>query len=134
MLARKRPLRNRSSGFKKFGNFSPSAANDKYVWTAHSQVKMRQYGLSASRVKRIIQFPARYEEGIIPKAIAVMQPAGTQRYSEIWVMYKLVGEGRQANPKQRQKLKIITAWRYPGESPARSPVPKEVIEEVRKML
>ncbi len=124
MLARKRPLRNKPSGFKRFGDFSPSAANDKYVWTAHSQVKMRQYGLSESRVKRIIRFPTRYEEGIIPKAIAVMQPAGTQRYSEIWVMYKLADK----------KIKIITAWRYPGVSPQRDPIPKEVLEEIKELL
>lgn len=128
--------------FRQFKDFSPSAANDKYVWTAHSRVKMRQYGLSESRVKRIIRFPLRYEEGIIPKCIAVMQPAGTQRYSEIWAMYKLA---KRANPKSNPPaggpnskkdnvIKVITAWRYPGVSPQRDPIPQDVLEEIKTLL
>jgi hypothetical protein len=77
---------------------------------------------------------------------------------EIWVMYKLV-DGQQAifnsqfpiskqqrkgdfdSLKQsiegkgiRKKLKIITAWRYPGISPKRDPVPQEIIDEARAAL
>ncbi len=124
MLARRAPFRNKPSGFKRFGDFSFRSANEKYLWTAHSQVKMRQYGLSESRVKRIIRFPVRYEEGIVPHTVAVMQPAGTKRYSEIWAMYKLVGK----------KVKIITAWRYPGLSPKRDPIPKEVLDEIKELI
>ncbi len=53
---------------------------EKYIWTLHARVKMKFYGLAESRVKRIIRFPARYEEGIAPKTVAVMCPAGTKRY------------------------------------------------------
>ena len=34
----------------------------KYFWTKHSQYKMRHYGLSPQRIKRIIRYPARIEE------------------------------------------------------------------------
>jgi hypothetical protein len=108
----------------------------KYSWTHHVFGKMRFYGISASRIKRIIRFPKRTEEGIVPGTVAVMQPAGTKRYQEIWVMYKLAKQAtyNKKHITNNQKIKIITAWRYPGKSPARDPVPKEIIEEVRKLL
>jgi hypothetical protein len=118
-----------------------SSGDQKYVWTLHARLKMKYYGLSESRIKRIIRFPARTEEGIVENTVAVMQPAGTKRYTEIWTMYRLVGKNRQANPKskflnpKRQlKLKIITAWRYPGKSPARDPIPAEVLKEIKNLL
>lgn len=102
---------------------------------------MQFYGISESRIKRIIRFPNRTEEGIVEKTIAVMQPAGTKRYQEIWVMYKVMG-GRKLAVRglgsekfgTEKKIKIITAWRYPGKSPERDPVPAEVIREVRALL
>ncbi len=118
--------------------FSPVA--DKYVWTLHSRFKMKYYGIADSRVKRIIRFPTRHEEGIVPNTVAVMQPAGTKKYSEIWVMYKLVGSSQQASSKSKlqmskqQKLKIITVWRYPGVSPKRDPIPQEVLAEIKNLL
>ncbi|MCL5114576.1 MAG: hypothetical protein M1604_02215 [Patescibacteria group bacterium] len=101
---------------------------------------MKYYGIADSRVKRIIRFPTRYEEGIVPNTVAVMQPAGTKKYSEIWAMYKLVDNHRQAMTKSKfqmtkqQKLKIITVWRYPGVSPKRDPIPREVLEEIKSLL
>ncbi len=102
----------------------------------HSRFKMKYYGIADSRVKRIIRFPTRYEEGIVPNTVAVMQPAGTKKYSEIWAMYKVV---RRASPKPhtlnpKPSLKIITVWRYPGVSPKRDPIPKEVLEEIKSLL
>ncbi len=104
-------------------------------------MKMRQYGISESRIKRIIRYPQRTEEGIAPDTVAVMQPAGTKRYQEIWVMYSLA---KRVNSKPRSRInslrgrqkqiRIITTWRYPGKSPERNPIPQEVIEEVRKLL
>jgi len=32
------------------------------------------------------------------------------------------------------RIKIITAWRYPGKSPARDPVPQEILEEIRRIV
>ncbi|MDI6820819.1 MAG: DUF4258 domain-containing protein [Patescibacteria group bacterium] len=104
--------------------FKPPKNDAKYSWTHHIYDKMRCYGISESRIKRIIRFPKRIEEGIALDTIAVMQPAGTKRYQEIWVMYKLFGK----------KIKIITAWRYPGKSSERNPVPTEIINEIRKLL
>jgi hypothetical protein len=94
-------------------------------WTRHALNKMRYYRLSQSRVKRVLRAPARIEEGIVPKTIAYMQPAGTKsKPSEIWAM--VLSEARQ--------LKVITAWRYPGKSPIRNPIPFTILEEITKIL
>ncbi len=118
-----------------------SPKNDnKYFWTNHVFEKMQYYGLSESRIKRIIRFPKRVEEGIVEDTIAVMQPAETKRYQEIWVMYKL----QKSNVKSKneklanllgldKKIKIITAWRYPGKSPERDPIPQEIIQEIQTL-
>ncbi len=98
--------------------------DERYSWTSHVFGKMMQYGISESRIKRIIRFPKRTEEGIVPGTVAVMTPTETKRYQEIWVMYAL----------KRKKLRVITTWRYPGKSPERDPIPQDVLEEVRKLL
>lgn len=113
-------------------------------FTAHAQFKMRQYGLSPARVKRVLLYPARIEEGIAPKTVAVMAPARTsapartrsdefqsgksQKFGsgkpaswsqELWVMYQDTKAAR----------KIIAAWRYPGVSPVRQrpPFPEDIL-------
>lgn len=129
----------------------------KYEWTEHSKVKMRQYGLSEQRVIRIIRAPFRYEEGVIEKGVAVMQPASVTKTlagrpeewkQEIWVMYVLKKSKKSGFKKDggldklkmlnlpvaEKKIRIITAWRYPGKSPKRDPIPMEVIQEVRRLL
>lgn len=62
------------------------------------------------------------EEGIAPNTIAVMQPGGYKRPYEIWAMYQKVGS----------KLRVITAWRYPGKSPLRKqiPIPASILFEL----
>lgn len=154
---------------------------EKYIWTQHSQMKMRYYRLTESRVKRIIRHPARLEEGILEGAVACMQPADTKNYSEIWTMYVLTSKGgslggtrsrharsapaaelakgrrdfppsaepskpflplsrmRTASTALRRicglkRIKIITAWRYPGKSPERDPIPQEVLREIQSIL
>lgn len=115
--------------------------NDRYSWTSHAWEKMQYYGIPESRVKRIIRFPTRTEEGIAEETVAVMQPAGTKRYSEIWVMYALA-KGKKKTLKGLEnftldtgkKIRVITAWRYPGKSPERDPIPDEIISEVRALL
>lgn len=106
-------------GFKNLGRWG-----DKYIWTNHSRMKMRYYRLTESRIKRIIRNPARIEEGILEGAVAAMQLAEGKRYSEIWVMYMVI----------KSKIKVITAWRYPGRSPARNPVPAEILKEIRNIF
>lgn len=124
--------------------------DSKYSWTDHAWEKMQYYGISESRIKRIIRFPTRIEEGVAEKTVAVMQPGGGKRYSEIWVMYALT-KSKVQNPKLKEsnrkleniqnfnfgsakKIRVITAWRYPGKSPERDPIPDEVLSEVRSLL
>ena len=137
--------------------------NDKYLWTEHSKFKMRQYGLSPQRVIRVIRNPERTEVGIVENTIAVMQPASVRQKrtsadkpaskkwsQEIWAMYQLRRAGNLKseirNPKQIQnpefqklkttnkKLKIISAWRYPGVSPKNNPIPDEILKEIKSTI
>lgn len=86
----------------------------KYRWTNHVMRKMRFYGLTPSRVLRVIRAPERMEEGVAPGTLASMQTAGTTAKPwEIWVMWR---------EDKKQKI-VITAWRYPGTSPVRGAVP-----------
>ncbi len=96
---------------------------EKYRWTKHSIYKMRHYGLSEQRIKRIIRHPARIEEAIVPNMVAVMCPNKKQ---EIWAMYAPI--------KRANQIKIITAWRYPGKSPVRNPIPREILDEIRSII
>lgn len=100
--------------------------SEKYVFTTHSLYKIKYYGLSEQRVKRIIRHPARTEEAVILGMIAAMQPAGRKNYSEIWTIYKPI--------KKQEKIKIITAWRYPGKSPINNPIPTEILEEIKSLI
>jgi len=115
--------------------------SEKYVWTNHARMKMRHYRLTESRVKRIIRHPSRIEEGVLENGIACMQPDGQpmkekeppsqwqkKRASEIWVMYVIV------KSKSKPQIKIITAWRYPGKSPERDPIPADVLREVKQII
>ena len=86
-----------------------------------------------------------------------MQPAslknknGKETWSqEIWAMYQLRGAGNPKSEAQIQKLphpalratfsqrekgiKIISAWRYPGVSSKRDPIPEEILREVEESL
>ena len=121
-----------------------SVNKENYHWTDHVKMKMRQYGLSASRVKRVLRYPKRLEVGVAEDTVAGMQPAGSKKHPfEIWVMWAQGGKGRRANgksPKVKfslggQKITIISAWRYPGISPLREPppIPDDVWEEVRRL-
>lgn len=106
--------------------FNLSKNSSRFQWTLHSIAKMKQYNLSESRVKRVINNPKRKEEGIAPGTIAVMQPNSSKHSYEFWAMYKILQEGR---------IRIITAWKYPGKSPIRGPIPipLEILEELEKI-
>jgi len=135
--------------------FKPPKEDSRYSWTSHVSAKMQQYGISESRIKRIVRYPTRIEEGIAEDTIAVMQPTnpvhvgGKQSWKqEIWVMYKLQKPATDTKkPKTKEKkpewksfqqsnakIKVITAWRYPGVSSKRDPVPEEIIREVQRLL
>lgn len=131
---------------------------DNYQWTGHSLYKLKYYQLSKQRITRVIRNPERIEEGIVSKTIAVMQPTsvriknGKKTWSqEIWAMYQL---RRTRNLKRETqisplpsvpspnigrgwgegKLKIISAWRYPGMSPKNNPIPEEIWNEIKEMI
>ncbi len=122
----------------------------KLYWTEHSKVKMRQYGLSKSKLINLLYKPQRKELGIVSGTMALMssvvkssvvRPAcagrqtkndGKSKYQkppgEIWLMYKDVKNT------SGQIRKIISAWRYPGISkPGESiPIPEDIRQELLK--
>ncbi|OGZ33797.1 MAG: hypothetical protein A2Y98_02635 [Candidatus Portnoybacteria bacterium RBG_19FT_COMBO_36_7] len=107
--------------------------SDDLYWTQHSLRKLRQYNLSVSRIKRILRYPNRKEVGVAPDTVACMQPAGSKkRPHEIWVMYQQKVQSSKFKVKSPGKIKIISAWRYPGISPVHEPPP--IPEEVWKIL
>ncbi|MBP7060526.1 MAG: hypothetical protein KBA91_00935 [Candidatus Moranbacteria bacterium] len=106
-------------------------------FTAHARYKMSQYGLSEQKVRSVLRNPRRTEKGIAPKTAAVMQPVtpkmieGKEAWKqELWVMYirkRKKGAGGILLP---ETTRIISAWRYPGISPKRSPIPEEIWQEL----
>ena len=126
-----------------------------YQFTLHSQYKMQQYGLSEQRVRNVIRNPKRREVGIVPRTVAVMQPVSPKKVSgekgksmkevwkqEIWVMFVRQGSGSRVQGSDKRSLspnsstltplKIISAWRYPGMSPKRDPIPPEILRELEE--
>jgi hypothetical protein len=116
---------------------------EKCEWTQHAAYKMKQYGLTAQRILRVVKNPQRTEEGIVKNTIAVMQPSsfstkdGKRAWNrEIWAMYERKIKGQKSKVKSfgTQKIKIISAWRYPGVSPKRDPIPEDILRELESML
>ena len=108
-----------------------------YRWTQHAQFKMRFYGLSEARVRRVIKSPLRTEEGIAPATVAVMQPSsikvrnGKRTWSqEIWVMYAV----EKMQKEKRKRMVIISTWRYPGQTKPREVLPFEILNEINEAL
>jgi len=126
------------------------------LFTRHAEYKMKQYGLSAQRVKTVMRNPKRREEGIAKDTIAVMQPVSTRRRDgketwnqEIWVMFvqaksekRKVKNGESDSNFDRGdsrclftgncSLRVISAWRYPGVSPQGNPIPEEILREIEE--
>lgn len=133
-------------GQKKKSTVLKAGKSGRYQFTLHSEYKMREYHLSRQRVIRIIRAPHRTETGIVENTVAVMQPASTKRVGgketwsqELWVMYKVMGQGKMTKSKleralNQSELKIISAWRYPGVSPERDPIPSEILQEIVRGL
>ncbi len=110
-------------------------------WTDHVRIKMRQYRLSESRIKRVLRFPKRLEIGVAPDTVAGMQPAGSPKHPyEIWVMWQ------KKSGKKKSKLKtkfnfgedttVISAWKYPGISPIHEPppIPEDVWDIIKREI
>ncbi|MEI9966421.1 MAG: hypothetical protein WDN67_02060 [Candidatus Moraniibacteriota bacterium] len=126
-LARKRFQENQASAARQSGEF---------FFTEHARYKMQQYRLSEQKVKGIVRRPRREEKGIAPRTVAVMQPSSTKKEQgketwkqEIWVMYR--EKAKKGMPGEREK-RIISAWRYPGVSPERDPVPADIWRELEE--
>jgi hypothetical protein len=101
----------------------------KIVWTQHSKNKLRQYRFSEKRVLRIFRRPDRVEEGIAEGTVAAMQITGTKKHpTEAWIMYVIF--------KRPKGIKVISAWRYPGRTPAgeRPVIPQDTLDELDKLL
>jgi len=118
----------------------------KIVWTDHSKIKMRQYGLSVSKLLGILRRPERKEQGIVPGTTAVMKTNKVffkqkqvtlkdawqkpkRAPGEIWLMYKDVNKKSEGNIR-----KIISAWRYPGiTKPGEAiPIPEDIRLELER--
>lgn len=101
--------------------------DEKVSWTKHVKGKMRQYQLSERRLKRVLRHPNRKEIGVASETIAIMQPTGTKKHpTEIWLMYQVVN----------RKIRIISAWRYPGKSPIGEPppIPNDILEDLDNII
>jgi len=75
----------------------------KIFFTKRCQERMKYYKISESRVKRIVNSPERKEKGIIKGTIAMVQTVGKKEKTEIWVLCQ----------KRKNKIKVISVWRYP---------------------
>ena len=91
------------------------------VWTRHSKYKLRQHGLSESRVRRVLHSPHRIEQGIAEGTIAMMKrERTTKKEYEIWVMIVDKDFTRR----------IISAWRYPGTTRPGDSLPSAILAEI----
>ncbi|MFA6047336.1 MAG: hypothetical protein WCV59_02160 [Parcubacteria group bacterium] len=119
--------------------FSKSPKNtSQYHWTNHVKFKMQYYGLSAQKILGVISRPARKEEGIAEKTVAVMQPVSPKTInnktvwkSEVWAMYQ---DKKKEERSKKKAIKIISAWRYPGVSPKRNPIPEDILSEIAGIM
>ena len=110
---------------------------EKYFWTEHAKFKMRFYGLSPQKVLGIISKPKRKEIGVVENTIAVMQPISPKIINnkivwkqEVWCMFQEMRLTNKLTKLKANKLKIISAWRYPGVSPKKNPIPEEILSEI----
>lgn len=92
------------------------------LWTAHSKAKMRFYGLSERRAKKVIRAPERIESGVAPDTIALMLSVKTsKRPYEIWVMVQ----------ETKTDCKVVSVWRYPGQTKPGGSLPDDIISELK---
>lgn len=120
-------------------SFQQLLSPSKLIWTSHAKFKMAFYGLSESRVRRVLKSPLRTEEGIAERTGACMQPAsykfknGKKSWSqEIWIMFASA-KGKRGKGKA-ENIKIISAWRYPGVTKPRAPLPEIIRTEIDEAL
>lgn len=105
-----------------------SVEGKEIFWTRHARGKMRFYQLSEKRLKKVLRKPDREEMGVAHGTSALMQKAGSEKNPyEIWLMYQ-----KTKAKNREEKIKIISAWRYPGISPVgKPPIPEDVLEALK---
>jgi hypothetical protein len=104
-------------------------------WTKHIKEKMKEYQLSEKRLLRVFRNPERKEEGIAPGTVAVMQTVGKKCPYEIWLMYQIKKSKIKNQNAKREKIIMISAWKYPGKSPSKKPpIPEEILENLDEIL
>lgn len=110
-------------------------------WTSHSLGKLRFYGLSKSRVLRVVAHPARVEEGVAENTIAFMQPVTTTSSAPLTTSKKSFSKLRSKNYElwvmaqdTTATRKIISAWRYPGTTKPGEPLPNSVLQGIRSAV
>ena len=131
--------------------------DDKYFsWTRHIKNKMIFYGLSESKIRSVLKSPNRKEEGIALNTLAVMKRNDRgKKKEETWVMYTFVSQKSRTdadkNAEQRGKIqrksaysprksaarmRMISAWRYPGVSKAGKeiPIPPDILAELDRIV
>ena len=94
-----------------------------FIFTKHAVSKMRFYGISENKLKKIFRKPDRTQVGVAPETIALMQRTGVKKKTEIWLMYE---------KNKERKIRIVTAWRFPGTSPEGEvlPIPKDILRSL----
>jgi hypothetical protein len=64
-----------------------------------------------------------------------MQTGGRKRPYEIWLMYQIKKSKTKNQNAKREKIIMISAWKYPGKSPMRKPpIPEGFLENLEKIL
>lgn len=107
----------------------------KIVWTQHSEIKLKQYGLSKSKISGLIRKPERIEEGIAPRTVAMMRTnkifSNASFKKNLRLNLKIKTDFNKFNFANRNikkapgeiwvmykdikdLRKIISCWRYPG--------------------
>jgi len=82
---------------------------------------MRHYGLSEQKIKSVLNSPKRVEKGIADGTIAFLLSAGSVKHPhEIWVMVA----------DDKDKRRVISAWRYPGVTKPGEPLPDQIVREM----
>lgn len=117
--------------------FKEPKNTERFYWTEHVKEKMKFYNLSEGRLKRILRNPGRIEKGVAFSTVAAMQSTRSKRPSEIWIMYRKLKSHERKKTKKRKKerIMIISAWRYPGKSPVgQLPLPEDIAQNIGDII
>ena len=94
------------------------------------------YRISEQKIKSILRSPDRKEEGIAPDTLAVMKRNDKpNKKEELWVMYAQKSKVESGKFEAR-KIRIISAWRYPGitKRGKEIPIPHDILEELMGII